>query len=133
VSRSGEGVWAKPFVRHVFVDESIRRNGLYRVTAVAVPAAELANVARSLRARTPAGSRRVHFSSESEPRRRATLRCFADLPIEAVTIAAAYPVRTDEEAARAECLRALVAMSVGRVACLTLDSRGPDRDRATAA
>jgi hypothetical protein len=122
--------WASKVVRHVFVDESVRRDGFYRLTAVAVPVAELAAVSRTLRTQTPRGATRMHFSSESDKRRRATLRSLADLPIEAVTIVGPYPVRSSEEAARNVCIAALVSLAVGRVSSLTLDTRGADRDKA---
>lgn len=122
--------WTGRIVRQVFVDESVRRDGFYRLTAVAVPAAEMAVVARSLRERAQAGSSRVHFSSEGDRRRRAILRSLAELPIEAVTVVAPFPVRSDEAAARASCVRELVRLSAGKVATLTFDTRGPDRDKA---
>ena len=123
------GPWATKVVRQVFVDESVRRDELYRLTAVAVPVSELATVSRALRGRTPGGASRVHFSSESDKRRRAVLRSFADLPIEAVTIVGPYPVRSSEDVARNNCIAVLVALSVGRVSSLTFDTRGPDRDK----
>ena len=123
------GPWAAKTVRQVFVDESVRRDGFYRLTAVAVPVSELAAVSRALRARASGGATRVHFSSESDKRRRAVLRSFAELPIEAVTIVGPYPARSSEEAARNNCIGILVALSVGRVSSLIFDTRGPDRDK----
>jgi hypothetical protein len=121
--------WSTKIVRHVFVDESVRRDGFYRLTAVAVPVAELAAVSRALRARTPDGAKRMHFSSESDKRRRATLRSLAELPIEAVSIVGPYQVRSSEEVARSACVAALVSLASGRVASLTFDTRGADRDK----
>jgi hypothetical protein len=122
--------WTSKVVRQVFVDESVRRDGFYRLTAVAVPVAELAAVSRTLRNQTPYGATRMHFSSESDKRRRATLRSLADLPIEAITIVGPYPVRSSEETARNACITALISLAVGRVSSLTLDTRGADRDKA---
>lgn len=122
--------WSPKIVRHVFVDESVRRDGLYRLTAVAVPVSELAVVSRALRSRAPDGATRMHFSSESDKRRRATLRSLSKLPIEAVSIIGPYPVRSSEEIARNLCIAALVLLSSGRVSNLTFDTRGPDRDKA---
>lgn len=125
-----DGPWASKVVRHVFVDESVRRDGLYRLTAVAVPATALTSVSRAVRLRTPEGATRMHFSSESDKRRRATLRSFAELPLEAVAIVGPYPVRSNEQTARNACISALVSLAVGRVASLTFDTRGADRDKA---
>lgn len=122
--------WSTKIVRHVFVDESVRRDGLYRLTAVAVPVSELAVVSRALRSRAPDGATRMHFSSESDKRRRSTLRSLSKLPIEAVSIIGPYPVRSSEEIARNLCIAALVLLSTGRVSNLTFDTRGPDRDKA---
>jgi len=58
------------------------------------------------------------------------LRSLAELPIEAVTVVGPLPARSDEEAARACCVRELVRLCVGRVATLTFDTRGADRDKA---
>jgi hypothetical protein len=129
VSSGEDGLWSSKVVRHVFVDESVRRDGRYRLTGVAVPVAELAVVSRALRARTPSGATRMHFSSESDKRRRATLRSLSNLSIEAVTIVAPYPVRSSEETARNACIAELVALATRRVASLTFDTRGPDRDK----
>jgi hypothetical protein len=124
-----EGPWSSKIVRHVFIDESVRRDGFYRLTGVAVPVSELAVVSRALRARTPDGATRIHFSSESDKRRRATLSSLVDLPIEAVTIVGPYPVRSSEETARNACIAELVLLARGRVASLTFDTRGADRDK----
>jgi hypothetical protein len=121
---------ASKVVRHVFVDESVRRDGFYRLTAVWVPVAEMAAVSRALRNRTPHGATRMHFSSESDKRRRAILRLLADLPIEAVSFVGPYPVRSSEETARNACIAALMSLAIGRVSSLTLDTRGADRDKA---
>ncbi len=115
--------WSAKIVRHVFVDESVRRDGLYRLTAVAVPVSELAVVSRALRSRAPDGATRMHFSSESDKRRRATLRSLSKLPIEAVSIIGPYPVRSSEEVARNLCIAELVLLSTGRVSNLTFDTR----------
>ena len=127
---TGSAIWSEPTRRHVFVDESIRRDGVYRLTAVAVPTTELTTVGRAVRNRVNPGSNRVHFSSESDQRRRAILRSFANLPIEAVTLVAPYPARSNEQIARDRCLGALVDLTVSRASELVLDTRGTDRDKA---
>lgn len=123
-------VWSEPTRRHVFVDESVRRDGVYRLTAVAVPTTQLTTVGRAVRNRVNPGSNRVHFSSESDQKRRAILRSFANLPIEAVTFVTPYPVRSNEQIARDRCLGALVDLAVSRASELVLDTRGTDRDKA---
>ncbi len=67
--------WSTKIVRHVFVDESVRRDGLYRLTAVAVPVSELAVVSRALRSHAPDGATRMHSRLHWLGRRRR--RCMA--------------------------------------------------------
>ena len=98
--------------RHVYVDESIRPDGWYRLTAVEVAARDVAAVSRQLRQIVPRGQYRVHFSSESDARRRTALRALVDLPISATTFLAPYDRRSDDQIARNICLEALRA--VGR-------------------
>ena len=116
-------------VLHAFIDESIRTDGWYRLTVVEIAARDTAQVSRALRRIVPRGQYRVHFSSESDARRRAALRSLVDLPIAATTFMARYDRRSDDQIARDQCLRAFVAGLSGRVRLVVLDSRGPHRDR----
>ena len=116
-------------VLHAFIDESIRTDGWYRLTAVEIAARDTAQVSRALRRIVPRGQYRVHFSSESDARRRAALRSLVDLPIKATTYMARYDRRSDDQVVRDQCLRAFVAGLSGRVVLVVLDSRGPHRDR----
>lgn len=114
---------------HGFVDESIRA-GWYRLTVVQIRSHDLAGDTRAMRARVPAGQTRLHIASESAQRKRMILGSFAQLPIDATTFATPYDRRSDDQAARDRCLRALVdhALASG-LKVLVLDTRGPDRDR----
>ena len=115
--------------RHVYVDESIRPDGWYRLTAVEVAARDVAAVSRQLRQIVPRGQYRVHFSSESDARRRTALRALVDLPISATTFLAPYDRRSDDQIARNICLEALGSGLTRDARVVVVDSRGAHRDR----
>ncbi|MCR6711417.1 MAG: hypothetical protein NVV57_01435 [Demequina sp.] len=64
---------------HVFVDESKSRD--YIVVATAIAPLDLVDVAKELRSLVLPGQRRVHFSKESDRRRRAILAVMTSLPV----------------------------------------------------
>jgi hypothetical protein len=102
---------------HVFVDESKSKG--YFVAAAAVSPLEVTQVDRELRKLTRRGQSRIHFSSESDPSRKALLDQMKNLRV-AVQL---YVVRghSDKDARRL-CLEALVAdVSESRAARLTLE------------
>ena len=114
---------------HAFIEGSIRTDGWYRLTAVEIAARDTAQVSRALRRIVPRGQYRVHFSSESDARRRAALNLLVDLPITATTYMARYDRRSDDQVVRDLCLRAFVSELSYQVRLVVLDSRGPHRDR----
>ncbi len=115
---------------HAFVDESIRDDGYYRLTAVRVHARDIASVGRAIRSLVLRGQRRLHLTDESDRRKRLILGRLAALPVEVSVYTTPYNRRTSDQPARDRCLHAL-ALDVDRhrVAVVVLDSRGPHRDR----
>jgi hypothetical protein len=115
---------------HGFVDESIRTDGLYRLTVVRVRARDLARTTRAMRERVPRGQTRIHFSAESDQRRRSILRVYLSLEISATSYQTPYDRRSDDQPARDRCIRALAGdVPVLGVAAVVFDTRGPRRDR----
>ena len=114
---------------HGFIDESIRLDGWYRLTLVTVDTSLLSEVTRALRSSVPKGGYRVHFSAESAARRRQILDRVVELPISSTTFASPYRRGTNEEPARASCLRAAIGSLDRSVVVLVFDSRGTHRDR----
>ena len=115
---------------HAFVDESIRTDGFYRLTAVRMRSRDLGAVTRVVRQGIPKGQQRVHFSAERDRRRRMILRSYVALDISAVTFLAPYDRRTDDQVARDRCLRAFAVAAEGlEIVSVVLDSRGASRDR----
>jgi hypothetical protein len=115
---------------HAFVDESIRPDGFYRLTAVRLRSQDLAAISRVVRRGIPKGQQRVHFSAERDRRRREILRSYVALDISAVTLLTPYGRQSDDQVARNRCLRALALAAVGlEIVSLVLDSRGAARDR----
>ena len=89
---------------HVFVDES-KSNG-YFVAAAAVSPVDISQVDKDLRKLTRRGQSRIHFSSESQPSRRALLARMTRLNVRVQL----YAVRGfPDKDARRMCLEALVA------------------------
>lgn len=116
-------------VQHGFIDESVRSDGWYRLTMVCLNTRDLAVISRSLRTLVPKGRGRLHFSAESDSRRRAILSALITLPIHATTFAAPYRRGDNEQPARSSCLRTLIQTLDANVVVLVLDSRGEHRDR----
>jgi hypothetical protein len=114
---------------HVYIDESIRPDGWYRLTAVEVAARDVAEVSRQVRRIVPRGQYRVHFPSEGDARRRKALRALVGLPIGATTFLAPFDRRSDDQVARDACLEALVRRLSGEARVIVIDSRGAHRDR----
>ena len=114
--------------RHAYVDESIRGRD-YMICVTRIPSSETKTARRKLRALTSPGQRRIHFSSESDQRRRVLLKKMAALETGSVIYVAQHP---DQVAARAAILAATVPDLVNaKVTRLVLESRqGQDhRDR----
>lgn len=118
--------------RTAFVDESVRRQR-YLLTMVDVANADLSRVRRSVDEVAPGGSRRTHFSAESDRRRKVVLGHFMALADEALIMATVFVapyLGGDDQFARDPCLRALVVACESRsVSRLVLDSRHVERDR----
>ena len=89
---------------HVFVDESKERR--YYLAAVVVPATDLALSRQAIGALVMPRQRRIHFSSESDPRRNKILDTIIDLGLTATIYDAGRPA--DERSARRACLSRLV-------------------------
>lgn len=90
----------------LFVDES-KSKGYTMVAAVVVPSDQAA-LRRDVRALVLPGQRRLHFTSESDSRRRRILATLERLGMQA------YVVHSDhkhEATGRAECIRDLVAIA----------------------
>lgn len=114
---------------HAFVDESIRPDGYYRLTAVRVHARDIGAIGRAIRAQVPRGQRRVHFATEGAGRKRSILGSFSGLPIAATVYRTPYERRANDQVARDRCLRALIEdVAAARVTLVVFDSRGPVRD-----
>ena len=114
---------------HVFVDESIRPDGFYRLTAVTVRSVDLASLAKTIRSGVHAGSHRVHFSSEGDKRRRAILRVYANLDVGVTVIRTPHLRRVDDQPARERCITAMLGGPDAEIpTAVVLDTRGPDRD-----
>ena len=63
---------------HAFVDESSRRNS-YAICAATISIDDLDSTRKQLRALLLAGQRRIHFTTESDSRRRKILTAMADM------------------------------------------------------
>lgn len=93
---------------HVFVDES-QRNGRYLLCAALVAPAALGDGRNLMRSLCQPRQRRLHFKTESDPRRRAILSQLARSEAH-VRI---YVSTGDEITARAECLTQLTSDLIG--------------------
>lgn len=116
--------------RHAFTDESVRR-GTYIVCAVTVSSSDLGAARTALRSLRARGQRRIHFSTESDQRRRQLLKEMSTLKLTSTIYVAKH---RDEIAARAAILAtAAVDLHGSGVTRLVLEAReGQDkRDRAT--
>lgn len=106
---------------HAYVDESER--GGYLVAAALVERDDLDDVRRVLRDLRKPGQRRVHFTKESDSRRRLILDRLGRLPIRLRL----YESGGDTVPARARCLSALVddlvVLGAERLVLERLDSR----------
>lgn len=87
---------------HVFVDESERRDYLL---CAAVVRGDVAALRTGVRALCRPGQRRVHFSKEGDPRRRAVLSALVDLGVQAWV----YRCGSAPADGRERCLDALLA------------------------
>lgn len=115
--------------KHAFVDESVRGD-LYIMCAALMPTDELDAARKTLRSLRAPGQRRIHFSTESDRRRRALLRGMSRLNGSSTVYVARYP---DQIAARAAILATMVPMLRNSdVRHLVLESRREQdkRDRA---
>lgn len=116
--------------RHAFIDESVRR-GTYIVCAATVSPSDLGPTRTALRSFRARGQRRIHFSTESDQRRRLLLKEMSTLDLTSTIYVAKH---RDEIAARAAILAtAAVDLHGSGVTRLVLEAReGQDkRDRAT--
>ena len=111
-----------------FLDESIR-GSLYVLAAVMVPAHDPHCRREVLRLRLP-GQRRIHWRDESSVRRDRIVDAVVVLPWTGVAIAFHPARRRLQSAARAACLRGIVAWLSGQgVSRLVIESRGEHNDR----
>lgn len=109
---------------HVFVDES--RRARYMVAAAIVPMADLAGMRATLKGLRLPGQHRIHFRTESDPRRRRILSQVVQMSPTVWIFEAPGP----DEAARATCITALVEeLTVLRPQHLILESRNDHCDR----
>lgn len=116
--------------RHAFIDESVR-GGTYIVCAVTVSPSDLNATRTALRSLRAKGQRRLHFSTESDQRRRQLLKELSTLELASTIYVAKH---RDKTAARAAILHeAVVELRGSGVTRLVLEAReGQDkRDRAT--
>lgn len=116
--------------RHAFIDESVRR-GTYIVCAATIASSDLGVTRTALRSLRAKGQRRIHFSTESDQRRRQLLKEMSTLELASTIYVAKH---RDETAARAAILAAAaVDLHGSGVTRLVLEAReGQDkRDRAT--
>ena len=105
---------------HAFVDESVRGD-LYIMCAALMPTDELDAARKTLRSLRAPGQRRIHFSTESDRRRRALLREMSRVNASSIVYAARHP---DQIAARAAILATMVPMlRSADVRHLVLESR----------
>jgi hypothetical protein len=119
-------------VSHAFVDESCR-NGVYRLAVVRVAEADLDQARRALRAELLAGQRSIHFTDESDARRRRLLERFGQLAGRVDHYSGPRAGYRNAEHVRAGLLATLAAdLMASGVTRLVLESRdGRDgRDRA---
>ena len=111
-----------------YADESVRGQA-YMMCVTWVASSEIRDVRKRLRALTSPGQRRVHFSSESDRRRRALLREMGGLG----TVSVIYIARArDQVAARAAILTTVVGDLLAEgVTRFVLESRAAQdrRDR----
>ena len=107
------GGWgiSRPF--HVLVDESEVKG--YSMTAVAVRAADVADVRAQLRRQMRKGQRSIHFTNERPEVRKALIDMMTRMPI----IAKVYYVNARPKDGRPHCLRR-VAVSVRESQCRRL-------------
>ncbi|WP_037317976.1 hypothetical protein [Amycolatopsis orientalis] len=114
---------------HVFVDES--KEGGYLVTAAALFSGDLASARRAMRSLVLPGQRRLHFTHESDGRRKRILDAITELgPKVTIYDASAHHRRRQREA----CLDALVEnlASIGtRMLVLESDESIVELDRKT--
>ena len=115
---------------HAFVDESVR-NDVYMMCAVNVRPGHLDGSRKRLRKMRVRGQSRIHFSEESDGRRRRLLGELSALPFESVL----YTAKTrNQVAARNAILNVMVRdVSAKGLHRLTLDARSEQdhRDRRT--
>jgi hypothetical protein len=101
----------------VFVDESERRE--YLVCAVVVRG-DVGRLRTSVRRLCRPGQRRVHFSKESDPRRRSVLSALVELGVQARVYTSPSSVKESREM----CLSALIAdIAPGGAERLVIESR----------
>jgi hypothetical protein len=91
----------------VFVDES--KNRKYTLVAAVIEPRKLATMRQALRALVLPGQRRLHFTHESDARRRAVLSRLVELEVAAHVFQSGLARERD---AREECLGELVAFAV---------------------
>ena len=91
----------------LFVDESKSRG--YTMVAAAVDPRDLTALRRELRALVLPGQRRVHFTKESDSRKRTVVSRLTELGVRAYLVRSSDP---GEASARADCLSQLVAAAV---------------------
>ncbi|WP_326957317.1 hypothetical protein [Amycolatopsis sp. NBC_01286] len=112
---------------HVFVDET--KQGGYLITAAAVLPGDLGRARQSMRGLVLPGQRRLHFTHESDGRRKRILDVVAELtPVVTIYDGSAHPRRQQREA----CLDGLVAdlASAGtRMLVIETDESVLDLDR----
>uniref|UniRef100_UPI003F490E8E hypothetical protein n=1 Tax=Amycolatopsis sp. CA-290885 TaxID=3239925 RepID=UPI003F490E8E len=89
-------------MRHVFVDETKAKG--YVITAAAVLTNELTAARKTMREQVMPGQRRVHFTKESDPRRKTILDAIVDLAPE-ITV---YDASSARRRQRERCLNQLV-------------------------
>lgn len=114
--------------RHAFIDESTRGQS-YLICAATVATGDLATTRAALRGLRAKGQRRIHFATESDPRRRSILAGISRLEVTSVVYVAKH---RDQVAARSAIIRSAAGDLHGDgVTRLVLESReGQDqRDR----
>ena len=107
-------------MRHAFADESLRK-GQYLMCATSVPISEMQETRKALRRLRLSGQRRIHFTNESDSRRKSVLTTLASLQASS----SIYTVSSrDQTAARKAILLKMVAdLRTNGITRLVLDSR----------
>jgi hypothetical protein len=96
-------------VSTLFVDESKAKG--YTMVAVAVATHDASTLRQQMRALVLPGQRRIHFTNESDSRRRAVLSRLCDLGVRADVV---HSDERSESAARLSCLAAIVDLAASR-------------------